>query len=402
MSVKVPYGSVEYQSHHHCQCDFCDSRRKVGAKKFALSSAIAKQKAQQNQHNCCCPGHDASAKQPLSGNGAPSFELDDPEHHVNQTELNAKMGRTGLPDGNQYTTAVGGTRGLRGAGESGTAKAKTREELEEEKMEELDRLERLLILEHKARAKATADAEILSLRQSTGRGPCPKPLEAVPPLPVEDGMDQTMQGTGAYQAGTARETHENAHESFVASPPHGETSQLPQQTVRDGHELARESMNQQQNNAAFGRSSQIGGVGGTTTRQVNSLQADASAAKGAGNSTVKRPWDYFGPRPEGAGVVWRKIQPSIPEDTTTGVGGLGNVDNRHLWKKTLLKGSSAKENTANANSKKTAVAAPDPSIMSPGALAALSLQKQQENDHQARDAVGSPVPTVCNADDTPI
>ncbi|EKF31353.1 hypothetical protein MOQ_004807 [Trypanosoma cruzi marinkellei] len=388
MSVKVPYGSVEYQSHHHCQCDFCDSRRKVGAKKFAVSSAIEKKKAQQNQHNCCCPGHDASVQQSLAGKGTPSFELDDPEHHVNQTELNAKMGRTGLPDGNQYTTAVSGTRGFRGAGGSGTAKAKTKEEQEEEKMEELDRLERLLILEHKSRAKATADAEILSLRQSTGRGPYPKPLEAVPlpPLPAENGMNQTMQGTGAYQAGTTRETHENAHESFVASPPNGEASQLPQQTVGNGRELARESMNQQQNNAAFGRS----------------LQADASAAKGAGDSTVKRPWDYFGPRPEGAGVVWRKFQPSIPEDTTTGVGGLGNVDNRHLWKKTLLKGSSAKENTANANSKKTTVAAPDSSMMSPGALAALSLQKHQENDPQDQDAVGSPIPTVCNADDTPI
>ncbi|RNF19355.1 uncharacterized protein Tco025E_04166 [Trypanosoma conorhini] len=399
MSVKVPYGSVQYQSHHHCQCDFCDSRRSVDAKKRGVGAALEQFHASQQKSNSH-PLNAAAPGKAGAGKGAPSFELDDPEHHVNQTELNAKMGRTGLPEGDKYTIATGGTRGACGSGAGVAVKPKTKEEQEAEAMEDLDRLERLLILEHKARVKATADAERHALLESTGKGPRPQPFEALPPPPAEaEAKDATKMGSGVYQAGTIREAYENAHRCSVTPPPHCEASHLLQHTMDDVREVARDPVNKR-NPVKLQNILQLQGAQGATPKSLSPGQADA-AGSGVGDSTAKRGWGYFGPRPEGAGVVWRKIQPSIPEDTTTACGGLGNADNRHLWKSTVVKGSSEKQPTANGTIAKKAVAVAEPPVTSPGALAAAAIQAQ-EKELKARDAAVSPIPTLRAGEETPI
>ncbi|ESL08460.1 hypothetical protein TRSC58_03837 [Trypanosoma rangeli SC58] len=398
MSVTVPYGPVQYQSHHHCQCDFCNNRRAVDAKKRGVSTAVAQLHASQQQKNTHSSHAEASGKLGAR-NGTPSFELDDPEHHVNQTELNAKMGRTGLPEGNKYTIATGGTRGAGGAGGGVSVKPKTREEQETEAMEDLDRLERLLILEHKARVKATADAERLALLKSTGKGPRPQPFEAPSSSLTEEEEQERLRAKGvhAYQPGTIREAYENARRCSVTPPPHCEASHMLQHTMDDLRDVTRDPINKK-NPEKLQNILQLRGAQGTTPKSVSPGQANADA-NGVGDSTVKKWRDYFGPRPEGAGVVWRKIKPSIPEDTTTACGGLGNVDNRHLWKSTVVKGvSGANHLTANGTGAKNVVTVTDPPLTSPGALASLALQ-EQERERQAKDAPISPIPVVCGEDE---
>ncbi|RNF11400.1 hypothetical protein TraAM80_01017 [Trypanosoma rangeli] len=396
MSVTVPYGPVQYQSHHHCQCDFCNSRRTVEAKKRGVDTAVTQLHSSQQQKNTY-PSHAAASGKLGAQNGVASFELDDPEHHVNQTELNAKMGRTGLPEGNKYTIATGGTRGARSAGVVVPAKPKTKEEQEAEAMEDLDRLERLLILEHKARVKATADAERLALLESTGKGPRPQPFEAPSPSLTEEIQKKVRKGASLYQPGTIREAYENACRCSVTPPPHCEASHLLQHTMDDLRDVARDPINKK-NPEKLQNILQIQGAQGATPKSLSPGQADADA-NGVGDSTAKKWRDYLAPRPEGAGVVWRKIKPSIPEDTTTACGGLGNVDKRHLWKSTVVKGASgAKHPTANGTDATKVVTVTDPPLTSPGALASLAIQ-EQEKECQAKHASISPIPMARGEDE---
>ncbi|ORC92548.1 uncharacterized protein TM35_000033010 [Trypanosoma theileri] len=425
MSVKVPEESVQYQSHNHCKCDFCNSRRTVNEKKLGVSSRVADLQALQRQNNCCCSCHEVLAGRSLKGKTAPNFELDHPEHHVNQTELNARMGRTGLPTGDKYTISAGHT--VRGKGDTSPGVGMmTREEREKAAMEDLDRLERLLILEHKSRVKAAADAHNLEMRQSTGKGLRPQPfdvtgegvgatvggLQSTGMTTRDAGMHGTpVQGTVVVQPGTIREAYDLAQRCSVTPPPHCEVSHRLQHTINDVRAVARDPVNRK-NTGKLRHVLQREGVSGVTPT-VSDKSDEQNGAAAAMGTTTERPANYFGPRPEGAGVVWRKIHPTLQGGAAaTATGGIGNVDNRDLWKSTLVKGKSSKQATATdekntLNDSKAAngsgaarTGMSDLEKTSPGAYAALTLQQQ----HQGGRAMKSPtpIPTVRDAEDTRI
>ncbi|KAH9589121.1 hypothetical protein LSM04_002514 [Trypanosoma melophagium] len=423
MSVKVPEESVQYQSHNHCQCDFCNSRRTVNAKKFGVSSRVANLQALQRQNNCCCSCHEVLAGGSLKGKTTPSFELDHPEHHVNQTALNAKMGRTGLPGGDKYTISTGHTVGGKGYSFGGTG-TMTREEREKAAMEDLDRLERLLILEHKSRVKAAADAGNLEMRQSTGKGMRPVPFDAkdnaaeatagganVPEMSTRDaGLNGTpVQGTVVVQPGTIREAYDLAERCSVTPPPQCEVSHRLQHTIDDVRAVASDPINRK-NPTTLRRVLQREGVAGVTP--TSSDKSEGQNVVDNGDAAAARPAINFGPRPEGAGVVWRKIGPSMQEDVAAAAEDMGNVDNRDLWMSTAVKGKSSKQATVEAektnlngsrtpNGSGTAPAVmADLAKSSPGAYAAISLQKQHQKGGAAETP--SPIPTVRGADETRI
>ncbi|KEG09178.1 hypothetical protein DQ04_05661000 [Trypanosoma grayi] len=387
MSVKVPYESVQYQSHHHCQCDFCNSRRTVNAKKFGVSSTVAQLQALQRKNNCCCSCHEVLASRSLGDKAAPSFELDDPEHHVNQTALNTKMGRTGIPGGDKYTITSGGPAG----GSKCGSKMMTREEQEKEAMDDLDRLERLLILEHKARVKATTEAERLNHLRSTGKGLRPQPFDACAERTENNGAP--LQQLDAAQASTIREAYDRAQRCSVTPPPHCEASHRLQHTIDDVRAVARDPINRN-NAAALQQVLYREGVPGATPTPSETCDA----LNGVTGTTVGKRVNYSGPRPEGAGVVWRKFQPSIQESPATAAGGLGNVDNRDLWKSTVVKGgSTVKQQNGTVAVTNGGTAAAPMEKSSPGAEAAMKVQQQGRQSE-----VDTPLPTVRCAEETRI
>lgn len=352
MSINVPPETTQYQSHQRCKCDFCDSRRGVDAKKFTVRNII---------------GHTHGAR------AAPSFELDDPEHHVHQTDLNARTGRAGLPNGDKYTIAPDRAHRARGVHIDQTLNGKSKEQEEQEAMEDLDRLERLLILEHKARMKTAADAEKLEQLQSTGKGPRPQPFDAASAtVEAHDGLPPREEGTegGVTRRVVTHEAYEREGRA-VTPPPHCDASHILQHTMDTVRDVTRDPVNRE-NAVVLQRLLHSQGVPGVTMPSATPQPTD-----GADASRLGKLWNYFGPRPEGAGVVWRKVQPSMPDDIMTGSGGLGNVDNRDLWKRTLLKGTASRPPSVKPEGKDVAGVSSSSEALSPGASAALSVKQQQ-------------------------
>nr|CCC94458.1 unnamed protein product [Trypanosoma congolense IL3000] len=335
MSVKAPNITVEYQSHHHCQCDFCNSRRNLNSKKNALSSTVAHLKEQQALNNCCCSCHDALSRRNYDRKPKnPSFELDNPEHHVNQTALNACKGRTGLQNGDKYTTALGPQTTYQNTGADANCSAKSIAEQEKEAMEDLDRLERLLVLEHKARVKAAADAENFELLRKTGKGPRPVPFEATE-VPVSKPV--TPQGT-VIQPGNVREAYDAAHRCSVTPPPHCEDSHRLQHIMENVRSVTRDPANK--DNAAVLNAVLKRGDGESS---LSSKRGSTGAPSDAGSGS-RFQGNFIGIRPEGAGVVWRQKTAGGEGDFYGFSKEPGNTDNRDLWKATLLKNQTVVEN----------------------------------------------------------
>lgn len=159
MSLKAPRETAEYQSHHHCQCDFCNSRRNVNAKKWTVGRRCQMLQHAQLRNGCCCKCHDDLTQCHFAkGNNPTDFDPNYPVP-VNQTALNAARGRNGL--------AVNG---------NGDKFGKTKDEEAQDALNDLDRLERLLILEHKARVKDSLEADRLGMLRRTGKDLRPEPL----------------------------------------------------------------------------------------------------------------------------------------------------------------------------------------------------------------------------------
>ncbi|EAN78818.1 uncharacterized protein TEOVI_000826300 [Trypanosoma equiperdum] len=330
MSVKLPHVSVQYQSHQHCQCDFCNSRRNLNAKKSALMTTVSHLREQQALHNCCCQCHDSLSQRNYDRKPQePSFELDDPEHHPNQTELNAKMGRNGLQHGGEYTIPPGVRAAQQCLLNGSNGMAKTREEQEKDAMDDLDRLERLLVLEHKSRVKAAADAENFETLKRTGKGPRPIPFDA-PEEQVRVKSATPPQGT-IVMPGTVREAYDAAHRCSVTPPPHCEDSHRLQHVIEKVRTVARDPANR--DNAAA--------LGAVLHRQCGAGTPPVSREGVAtppieGMKTIGT-LNTYGPRPEGAGVVWCRGLNAVVDDGIGTSAALGNTDNRDLWKATLLK-----------------------------------------------------------------
>ncbi|KAG8348560.1 hypothetical protein ERJ75_000948300 [Trypanosoma vivax] len=326
MSIKVPEEPVQYQCLQHCQCDFCDSRRNVNAKKNAVSKTMSFLRSQQKMNNCCCSCHDVlSQRTKCNGGQGQSFELDDPEHYPNQTAINTKNGRGGCCPGDSTKAAP------RTDPAGADSKNKSREAAEKEAMDELDRLERLLILEHKARVKATAAAENLELIQTKGKGPRPQPFEPK----VETVVGQADTHAGFVPPANVREAYEAAHRCSVTPPPHCEKSHRLQHTIDNVRAVTRDPANSK--NAAVLRSLLQDQRGTPNPQGEGNFNESMDPA-----AVSRRPANFFGPRPEGAGVVWRGVRSGLPEGNISTPGDLGNVDNRDLWKSTVVKGTSCK------------------------------------------------------------
>lgn len=247
MSVRNPHPTVEYQSHNHCECDFCQSRRNVNAKKLSVSQRALMVQHAQHRNGCCCSCHDAiNACTFAKGRHPTTFDPSYPVP-VNQTALNAARGRNGVPGGNQYTIAD--SRGPRGAPNFNPIK--TKDEEGQDSMKELDRLERLLILEHKARVAASLEADKLgSLRMKEEDRPQPLPAGYTSPfgsngeMPHANGSTlgrSNYKGDSAYPGAlgdgadlpTVREAFVLAHECPVTPPPQCRASHRLQDTMND-------------------------------------------------------------------------------------------------------------------------------------------------------------------------
>lgn len=328
MSVKVPAETVEYQSHNHCQCDFCSSRRSVNAKKLSVSQRAAQLQHAASQNGCCCRCHDAvnASTFAASRNGNTTF---DPEHPapVNQTALNASRGRTGAPNGKTGST---------GAAQGNSAAGKSKEEEEKDAMEELDRLERLLILEHKARINATLEADrVATLRDgkaaTTGlRGPQPLPAgystngNQQPPFNGSGsnyrGGDSLLDGANAE---TIREAYELAHQCPVTPPVQCRSSHRLQDTMNDVRAVTMDPINP----AGRVALQQVLYDNGMSATPPASASANKQQLYGSGKGDGTMMEKEFGSslaknrtshaHPQGAGVVWVNSQKQSGLDATT-------------------------------------------------------------------------------------
>lgn len=339
MSVKVPEQTVEYQSHHHCQCDFCNSRRSVNAKKYGVSqAALSNRDAQKKKF----PNYDNQF---------------DPEYPapVNQTALNAARGRNGIPEGDQYTienrdTIPGnGASKARGLNASASGKGareapkKTKDEEAADALNELDRLERLLILEHKARVQASIDAnQMSSIRTGTENRPQPLPkgyygggsagapggantrsLNVDPAGYGSTGGSNGPLYDGTFNASAAngasiRDAWKMAYECPVTPPPCCHASYQLQQAMNDIQAVTADPVNRSNRAAlddiAAGRTKPSGNTAGAPV-SGSGKRATPNAAEQANpaekNSMAKLRTTL--PHPQGTGVVWvdTKKQPEV-------------------------------------------------------------------------------------------
>lgn len=314
MSVKVPKETVEYQTHNHCQCDFCSSRRSVNAKKYSVSERAAQLQHAKQRNGCCCACHDAvnATTFAASRGGNTAF---DPEYPapVNQTALNASNGRTGAPNGQSTTSS---------AQQNGDGKTKkTKEEEEKDAMDELDRLERLLILEHKARVNATLEADRLgTLRDgnaasSTRGGPLPLPPGYTPNGQTSFGQQPPFSGSGSnYRSGdtmfvgadpeTVREAYELAHQCPVTPPPQCRSSHRLQDTLNGVRAVTMDPINPAGRDAiqdVLYTNGMVSTPGASASANQQQLY-NADNERELGTSLAKNRTSHS--HPQGAGVVW--------------------------------------------------------------------------------------------------
>lgn len=317
MSLKAPRETQEYQSHHHCQCDFCNSRRNVNAKKWTVGRRAQMLQHAQLRNNCCCKCHDElTACTFAKGRHPTDFDPNSPVP-VNQTALNAARGRNGLPPlGN------------------GEGAPKTKDEEAQDALNDLDRLERLLILEHKARVKDSLDADRLGMLRQTGKELRPEPL---PPgytpgannnygsgpqegYPCGDGTGRVgtnYVGDSDYPNGlcdgadpeTIREAYILAHRCPVTPPPQCRASHRLQDTLDDVRFVAMDPINPQ-NRRSLRRI--LNGQKGSECNcfdEDGQIQLSSGAAGGAGGAgsgeketlaSLRSKTDH----PQGTGVVW--------------------------------------------------------------------------------------------------
>lgn len=312
MSLKAPRETAEYQSHHHCQCDFCNSRRNVNAKKWTVGRRAQMMHHAQLRNNCCCKCHDdMTACTFAKGNNPTDFDPNYPVP-VNQTALNAARGRNGLP------------------ANAGQAVPKSKDEEAQDALNDLDRLERLLILEHKARVKESLDADRLGMLRRTGKELRPEPL---PPgyHPGSDnlygvnagadysgaGVDGARNGSnyigdsqypGALTDGvdpeTVREAYILAHRCPVTPPPQCRASHRLQDTLEDVRFVTMDPINPSNRR--------------TLRRMLGATEPDASAGEedyqaqlsggviGGPQKETLASLRATTDHPQGTGVVWYK------------------------------------------------------------------------------------------------
>lgn len=309
MSLKAPRETTEYQSHNHCQCEFCTSRRNVNAKKWTVGRRAQMLHHAMQRNGCCCKCHDDLTKC--------TFDLErnptdfDPNYPVpvNQTALNALR-----------------MRGCGGA--NGTQKSK--DALEDDALHDLDRLERLLILEHKTRVNDALKADRLAFLRRTGKEMRPEPLppgvnptavrahyqatggEAVEPAEGE-GMKTNYLGDSAYPGAlgsrvgpeTIREAYALAHRCPVTPPPQCRASHQLQDTLEDVRMVTMDPINPS-NRLQLRRLLQKHGKG----EPVDEIELQRLLSQTAGKTSEGQPKHTLASlrtsfdHPQGTGVVW--------------------------------------------------------------------------------------------------
>ncbi|KAG5495327.1 hypothetical protein GH5_02983 [Leishmania sp. Ghana 2012 LV757] len=322
---------------HHCGCDFCCSRRSVNAKKMAVSHAAFQRSDAMQRNGCTCNCH-------CNESGGVSF---DPEYPapVNQTALNASRGRNGVPGGNRYTIRNSSSRAT-GPGASQTvggddSMKETAEQREAREAAELDALERLLMLEYKARTRATMEAERLK-RSTTGEtARCPKPLPenymssskadmvGYPESGTEN-FNRAVPGEGSFgmDACTIHDAYAMAHNCPAEPPAQCHSSHRLQDTMDDVRKVTADPINTGNRRALQQLLHQHGMAeaptvesGATTGKAVSGTEQNAF-----GSSLAQIRTSYAHPR--GAGLVWvpkvqlaAKSQPSTTDSNTLVVEG---------------------------------------------------------------------------------
>lgn len=326
MSLKAPRETAEYQSHHHCQCDFCNSRRNVNAKKWTVGRRAQMLQHAQLRNGCCCKCHDEMTKCTFAkGNNPTDFDPNYPAP-VNQTALNAARGR-GLPPN------VDGSNGA----------PRSKDEEAQDALKDLDRLERLLIMEHKARVNASLEADRAGMLRRTGQELRPEPLPpgycpgvGCPYGAPDNGADGPRDGAervGAPRNGsnyvgdsqypgalgdgvdpeTVREAYLLAHRCPVTPPPQCHAAHRLQDTLDDVRLAAMDPINPY-NRRSLRRVLAANGAGEMPYDYDSQVQL-AVAGAGAGAPGARRSSE---PRetiaslrskvdhPQGTGVVWYK------------------------------------------------------------------------------------------------
>ncbi|KAG5496095.1 hypothetical protein JKF63_02393 [Porcisia hertigi] len=316
----------------HCGCDFCCSRRSVNAKKLMASQMALHQSGVMQRNGCNCNCHKYGPA------GVSSFDPDYPEP-VNQTLLNASRGRNGVPGGNQYT--IRNSSGLAaGPGASqnvdGNGSVKeTAEQRQAREAAELDALERLLMLEYKARAQATMEADRLKRNASSATPRCPQPL------PVgymsssmgdktrypDSGMESrcgASAGEGYFGPGacTIHDAYAIAHSCPAEPPVQCHASHRLQDTMDSVRKVTADPINNANRHALQrllhenGMAAAPMGESGT----ANSKAVSGTEQNVFGSTLAEIRSNYAHPR--GAGVVWvPKVQSSMKDSNVLRVEG---------------------------------------------------------------------------------
>lgn len=309
MSLKAPRETTEYQSHNHCQCEFCTSRRNVNAKKWTIGQRAQMLHHAMHRNGCCCKCHDDLTKCTFDLEHNPTdFDPNSPVP-VNQTALNALRMR-----------GCGGANGV----------GKSKDRADEDALQDLDRLERLLILEHKTRVNDALKADRLAFLRTTGKERRPEPLppgvnpnalrtQYHAPLggasgsPAGAGISTNYLGDSAFPGAlgsrvgpeTIREAYLLAHRCPVTPPPQCHASHQLQDTLEDVRMVTMDPINPS-NRLQLRRLLHKHGKG----EEVDEMELQKLLSKNSGKVAQGKPkytlaslrtsFDH----PQGTGVVW--------------------------------------------------------------------------------------------------
>lgn len=214
MSLKAPRETAEYQSHNHCQCEFCISRRNVNAKKWTASRRANILHHAMFRNGCGCKCHDDLAKCNFDKENNPTdFDPNSPVP-VNQTVLNALRMR--------------GCTGVK-------SRQKSNDAVEDDALRDLDRLERLLILEHKTRVSDALQSDQFAFLRRNGKERRPEPLPSGVYSSAARGQHHpTAQDGSGFPGGAAIDTNYLGD----STRPGALGSRVGPETIREAYLLA--------------------------------------------------------------------------------------------------------------------------------------------------------------------